>query len=55
MEAPKPTKKSNVPVSGSKGDRAGPNPSRREAIESRIKALDKKIARFGDLLRKEML
>ncbi len=51
----KPMKKSNVPVSGRKGGKAEPEPNRRQSIELRIEALDRKIAWLGDLLRKEMI
>ncbi len=53
--ARKPNKKSNAPTSDRKGSEAEPEPNRRESVESRIKALDRKIARFGDQLRKEMI
>ncbi len=49
-EAPK---KSGTPAPSRNGAKAEPNGGRRGAIESRVRALDGKIAKLGGLLRKE--
>lgn len=51
----KPTKKSRVPASGSNSGKAEPKLNRKQSIELRVEALDRKITWLGDLLRKEML